>query len=76
MIQVAKKVPFEDPNVLNAVRALYVISNLIIVGIYYYLKVQIDKKKGESSSHLPYANIQTTPALETQMLTVFPPAQT
>lgn len=47
MIQVAKKVPFEDPNVLNAVRALYVVSNLIILGIYYYLKLQIDRKKGE-----------------------------
>ncbi|CAN8097786.1 unnamed protein product [Discula destructiva] len=45
MIQVAKKVPFDDPNVLNAVRALYAISNLIILGIYYYIKLQIDKKK-------------------------------
>ncbi|KAJ4416984.1 phosphate transporter (Pho88) [Gnomoniopsis sp. IMI 355080] len=45
MIQVAKKVPFEDPNVLNAVRALYAISNLIILGVYYYIKLQIDRKK-------------------------------
>lgn len=46
MIQVAKKVPFDDPNVLNAVRGMYILSNLIIVGIYYYIKLQIDKKKG------------------------------
>lgn len=50
MIQVAKKVPFEDPNVLNAVRALYAISNLIILGVYYYIKLQIDKKKGGQTS--------------------------
>lgn len=50
MIQVAKKVPFEDPNVLNAVRAMYAISNLIILGIYYYIKLQIDRKKGQLKS--------------------------
>lgn len=46
MMQVAKKVPFDDPNVLNACRALYVFSNLVILGIYLYLKTAIDKKKG------------------------------
>lgn len=46
MMQASKKVPFEDPMVLNGVRALYVISNLIIVGVYVYVGMQIDKKKG------------------------------
>lgn len=32
--------------VLNGVRALYVISNLIIAGVYMYVKMQIDKKRG------------------------------
>ncbi|KAK6437902.1 phosphate transporter (Pho88), partial [Oleoguttula sp. CCFEE 5521] len=45
MMQASKKVPFDDPNVLNGVRALYVVSNLIIAGIYFYVKMQIDKKK-------------------------------
>lgn len=52
MMQVAKKVPFEDPNVLNAVRGLYLLSNLVIMGFYAYIKMQIDKKKGTVS--LPY----------------------
>lgn len=50
MMQVAKKVPFEDPNVLNACRGLYILSNLIIMGIYLYIRTKIDKNKGESLS--------------------------
>jgi hypothetical protein len=46
MMQVSKKIPFDDPNVLMAVRATYVISNLVIVGIYLYVRMQINKKKG------------------------------
>ncbi|KAH9885917.1 inorganic phosphate transport PHO88 [Xylariomycetidae sp. FL2044] len=45
MMQVSKRVPFEDPNVLNLVRALYIASNLIIAGIYVYVQYQINKKK-------------------------------
>jgi len=50
MMQVSKKIPFDDPNVLNGVRALYVVSNLVIVAIYLYTKMQIDKKRGMCSS--------------------------
>ncbi len=50
MMQVAKRIPFDDPNVLNICRALYVASNLIILGIYLYIKTTIDKKKGMSHS--------------------------
>ena len=46
MMQVSKKIPFDDPSVLSAVRALYVVSNVLIAGIYFYVKLQIDKKKG------------------------------
>ena len=51
MMQVSKKIPFDDPNVLNGVRALYVVSNLLIAGIYFYVKMQIDKKKGTDTSY-------------------------
>jgi hypothetical protein len=50
MFQVAKQIPFDNPNVLNACRALYVFSNLLIAGIYYYISQQIDKKKGRQGS--------------------------
>lgn len=46
MMQVSKKVPFDDPNVLNGVRLLYIVSNLIMFAIYYYIGIQIKKKKG------------------------------
>jgi hypothetical protein len=58
MMQASKKVPFEDPTVLNGVRALYVVSNLIIVGIYVYVKMQVDKKKGMSTY-----NIRASPSV-------------
>ncbi|KAI1214360.1 inorganic phosphate transport PHO88 [Annulohypoxylon truncatum] len=45
MMQVSKRIPFEDPNVLNIVRALYIASNVIIASIYLYTQVQINKKK-------------------------------
>ncbi|KAI9669232.1 MAG: hypothetical protein M1817_004727 [Caeruleum heppii] len=45
MMQASKKVPFDNPMVLNGVRAVYVLSNLIIVGVYLYVQNQINKKK-------------------------------
>jgi len=45
MMQVSKKIPMEDPDVLNLIRAGYVLSNLIIIGIYGYVHLQINKKK-------------------------------
>jgi hypothetical protein len=47
MMQVSKKIPFDDPNVLMGVRAAYIISNLIIAGVYFYVQMQINKKKGK-----------------------------
>ncbi|TPX11718.1 uncharacterized protein E0L32_007697 [Thyridium curvatum] len=45
MMQVAKKVPFDDPNVLNMCRGAYVLSNVIILCIYWYINSVIDRKK-------------------------------
>ena len=49
-MQISKKVPFDNPDVLNGVRALYILSNVIIAGIYFYVQAQINKKNG---AHLP-----------------------
>ena len=57
MMQVSKKVPFDDPNVLNLVRAVYVLSNVIIAGIYLYIQTQINKKKGMA----PHARLLHAP---------------
>ncbi|KAL1793263.1 hypothetical protein ACET3X_008245 [Alternaria dauci] len=43
-MQISKKIPFDNENVLNGVRALYIVSNLIIAGIYLYVQAQINKK--------------------------------
>lgn len=51
MMQVTKKIPFEDENVLNLVRAIYIGSNVIIAALYFYIQFQINKKKGTSLTH-------------------------
>lgn len=50
MMQASKKIPFEDPNVLNGVRALYVVSNILIAGIYLYTQMKINQKRGAYSA--------------------------
>lgn len=46
MMQVSKKIPFDDPTVLLGVRVLYVTSNLLIFGLYYYIGMKIKQKRG------------------------------
>lgn len=58
MMQLAKKVPFEDPDVLMLVRGMYILSNVIILGVYLYTQSKINKKNGmlyilSSSSYSP-----------------------
>ncbi|KIM99052.1 hypothetical protein OIDMADRAFT_19967 [Oidiodendron maius Zn] len=45
MMQVSKRIPFDDPQVLMLVRGAYVLSNLIIVAVYAYTHMKINKKK-------------------------------
>ncbi|ODQ63673.1 inorganic phosphate transport PHO88 [Nadsonia fulvescens var. elongata DSM 6958] len=44
MMQVSKKIPFEDPTVLLLVRGAYILSNVLIFGLYFYTKSLIMKK--------------------------------
>jgi hypothetical protein len=56
MMQASKKIPFDDPNVLNLIRGVYILSNVIITSVYVYVKLQIDKKKGKRPLlHLHFA---------------------
>ncbi|EEH46315.2 uncharacterized protein PADG_02413 [Paracoccidioides brasiliensis Pb18] len=45
MMQVSKKIPFDDPNVLLSVRTMYIASNIFILCLYMYVRSQINKKK-------------------------------
>ena len=51
MMQVSKKIPFEDPQVLLAVRAAYILSNVLIFGIYYIIWRRINSKKGAFATY-------------------------
>jgi hypothetical protein len=46
-MQVSKRIPMEDPQVLLLIRGGYILSNVIIVSIYAYVHFLINKKKGE-----------------------------
>jgi len=62
MMQASKKIPFDDPTVFMGVRALYIVSNLIIAAIYFYVGMQIDSKKGASTtpSYTDFAKTSNT----------------
>ncbi|KAH8657219.1 putative inorganic phosphate transport protein PHO88 [Tricladium varicosporioides] len=45
MMQVSKRIPMDDPNVLNMVRAGYVLSNIIIITVYAITHFKINQKK-------------------------------
>ena len=38
---VARKIPFEDPQVLQYVRIAYVATQVIVLGVYYYVGLQV-----------------------------------
>ncbi|KIM33260.1 hypothetical protein M408DRAFT_326041 [Serendipita vermifera MAFF 305830] len=43
-MQLAKKVPFDDPNVLTVVRIGYLASQALCVGVYLYISYKIKQK--------------------------------
>jgi hypothetical protein len=47
MMQVSKKIPFEDPQVLLGIRGLYIFSNVVIAVVYLVLQSRINSKKGK-----------------------------
>jgi len=45
MMQVSKRIPMEDPDTLMLIRGGYILSNVIIIAIYAYVHLLINKKK-------------------------------
>jgi len=48
VMQVARKVPFEDPEVLTYVRIGYVAAQVIILGVYYYISMAVKNKNDQT----------------------------
>jgi hypothetical protein len=46
MMQVSKKIPLDNPDVLNIARGVYLLSNSIIAALMYYVYSKINAKKG------------------------------
>ena len=40
-MQLAKRVPFEDPNVLMAVRVGYLLSQALCIAVYLYISAKV-----------------------------------
>ncbi|KAA8892695.1 inorganic phosphate transporter Pho88 [Sphaerosporella brunnea] len=49
MMQVSKRIPFEDPNWLNGIRALYALSNIIVVSLYLFVGKKIKSKNDQTT---------------------------
>ncbi|EDR07119.1 PHO88-related membrane protein [Laccaria bicolor S238N-H82] len=47
-MQLARKIPFEDPLVLNYVRAGYVLAQVIVLAVYYYVSLVIKRKNDQT----------------------------
>jgi len=45
-MQLGKRIDWEDKDVLNRIRLLYLLSNVIVFAVYAYVYVQVLKKNG------------------------------
>lgn len=41
VMQLARKIPFENPQVLLSVRIGYVVTQVVVLGVYYYISSQV-----------------------------------
>ncbi|KAG7090732.1 hypothetical protein E1B28_009822 [Marasmius oreades] len=47
-MQLARRINFEDPTNLNYVRIAYVATQLVILGIYYYVSLAVKRKNDQT----------------------------
>ncbi|KAJ7230697.1 inorganic phosphate transporter [Mycena pura] len=48
VMQLARKIPFDDPQVLYSVRIGYVAVQVLVLGIYYYISMTIKAKNDQT----------------------------
>jgi len=48
LMQLSRKIPFDDPEVLTYVRIGYVVSQVLILAVYYYVSMVIKKKNDKT----------------------------
>ncbi|KAF8554018.1 inorganic phosphate transporter [Imleria badia] len=47
-MQIARRIPFDDPVVLNYVRLGYVLSQIIIIGTYFFVSYKVKQKNDQT----------------------------
>jgi len=47
-MQVARRIPFDDPEVLNYVRVGYIASQVVILGAYFYVSQKVKQKNDQT----------------------------
>jgi len=68
LMQVARKVPLDDPEVLNYVRIGYVTAQVIILSVYYYISMTVKQKNDQTV--LKYVEPQSPMSSEPGQLVV------
>ncbi len=41
ILPVARRISFDDPEVLNYIRIAYVVTQIIVLGVYYYVSFAV-----------------------------------
>ncbi|KAJ5614454.1 hypothetical protein N7528_008108 [Penicillium herquei] len=73
-MQVAKRLDFDDANVLNSCRSIWLLSNFIVFLMIWMIRSQIKKKKDEGSlSHMTNKAPTLTPDISIVKKTNKPP---
>ncbi|KAI9457036.1 inorganic phosphate transporter [Boletus coccyginus] len=47
-MQIARRIPFDDPVILNYVRLGYVLSQIIIIGTYFFVSYKVKQKNDQT----------------------------
>ncbi|KAF7789736.1 hypothetical protein EIP86_000682 [Pleurotus ostreatoroseus] len=76
-MQVARKIPFDDPQVLTYVRIAYVVTQIVVLGVYYYVSAKIRAKNDQTVlKYVCQPNGTTSPSSAPSDLNTFPLAYT